>query len=137
MKGDRGMTRSVLCALLVLGLLCGAGAEAQSLNELRTQLQATLQRNLGRSMLGGALPHVDLQTGEVTRFYPTENHEIILRIGDIYVMCATLVTEDGREVPVDYYIAESDGRFGVIRTEIDNRAPLHALMDAGRATRLE
>ena len=131
------MTRSALSALLVLGLLCGTGADARSLNELRTQLQATLQRSLGRSMLGGALPHVDLGTGAVTRYYPTENHEIILRLGDIYVMCATLVTEDGREAPVDYYIAEVDGRFGVIRMEIDNRAPLHALMDAGRGTRLE
>jgi len=137
MKGDPRMTRSALSALLIIGLLCGPGAEAQSINELRTQLQATLQRSLGRSMLNGALPHVDLATGEVTRYYPTENHEIILELGDIYVMCATLVTEDGREAPVDYYIAESDGRFGVIRMEIDNRAPLHALMDAGRATRLE
>ncbi|MGR3463082.1 MAG: hypothetical protein ACU0B5_06860 [Roseovarius sp.] len=131
------MTRPPLSALLVLGLLCGTGAEAQSLNELRTRLQATLQRSLNRSMLGGALPDIDLATGAVTRYYPTENHEIILELGDVYVMCATLVTEDGREAPVDYYIAESDGRFGVIRTEIDNRAPLRALMDAGRATRLE
>jgi len=131
------MKRSALSALLITGLFCGTGAEAGSLNELRTQLQATLQRSLGRSMLGGALPHVDLRTGKVTRYYPTENHEIILELGDIYVMCATLVTENGREAPVDYYIAESDGRFGVIRMEIDNRAPLHALMDAGRATRLE
>lgn len=136
-KGNPGMTRSALSALLVLGLLCGTGAEAQSLNELRTQLQATLQRSLGRSMLGGALPHVDLETGAITRYYPTENHEIILRMDEVYVMCATLVTEDGREAPVDYYIAEIDGRFGVIRMEIDNRAPLHALMSAGRATRLE
>ena len=131
------MIRSALFTLLTLGLLCGTGAEAQSLNELRTQLQATLQRSLGRSMLGGALPHVDLNTGAVTRYYPTENHEIILRMGDVYVMCATLVTGDGREAPVDYYIAEIDGRFGVIRMEIDNRAPLHALMNAGHATRLE
>ncbi|MFB9149726.1 hypothetical protein [Roseovarius ramblicola] len=131
------MTRSALCALVILGLLCGTGAGAQSLNELRTRLQATLQRSLGRSMLGGALPHVDLRTGDVTRYYPTENHEIILQLGEVYVMCATLVTEDGREAPVDYYITQADGRFGVIRMEIDNRAPLQALRDAGRATRLE
>ncbi|MDZ7708690.1 MAG: hypothetical protein U5K36_00185 [Roseovarius sp.] len=131
------MIRSAVFTLLTLGLLSGAGAEAQSLNELRTQLQAMLQRSLDRSMLGGALPHVDLKTGIVTRYYPTENHEIILKMDDIYVMCATLVTEDGREAPVDYYIAQSDGRFGIIRMEIDNRAPLHALMEAGRATRLE
>lgn len=131
------MTRLSLSMLLTLGLLCGTGAGAQSLNKLRAQLQATLQRSLGRSMLGGALPYLDLATGDVIRYYPTENHELILKMGDIYVTCATLMSEDGREVPVDYYIAETNGRFGVIRTEIDNRDPLYALIDAGRAARLE
>ena len=129
--------RLAFCALLALALFDGAGAQAQSLAELRTTLQAALQRNLGRLMLGGALPHVDLKTGTLTRFYPTENHQVILKMGEIYVMCSTLVSEDGREALVDYYITQSDGRFGVIRTEIDNRAPLRALMEAGHATRLE
>ena len=88
-------------------------------------------------MIGGALPHLDLTTGQLTRFYPTENHEIILKMDEVYVMCATLLGPDGREVPVDYYISQNGGRYGVIRTEIDNRTPLKALMDAGRATRLE
>ncbi len=58
-------------------------------------------------------------------------------MGDVFVMCATLLAEDGRKVPVDYYIARAGDRFGVVRTEIDNRAPLHALMDAGQARRLD
>ncbi|WP_297767408.1 hypothetical protein [uncultured Roseovarius sp.] len=131
------MIRLVFLALLSLSIFTGTGAEAQSLTELRTRLQAALQRSLSRSMLGGALPHLDLETGSLTRFYPTENHEVILKLGDVYVMCATLVTKDGREAPVDYYITHGEGRFGVIRTEIDNRAPLHALMESGRAERLE
>ena len=131
------MKRLASCALLALAVCAALPAQAQSLTELRTQLQAALQRNLGRSMLAGALPHVDLQTGTVTRYYPTENHEIILRMDEIYVMCATLVTENGTEALVDYYLTENEGRFAVIRTEINNREPLHALMEAGRATRLE
>jgi len=123
--------------LLVLGLCTTSIAEAQSMAELRTRLQAALQRNLSRSMLDGALHHIDLQTGEVTRYYPTENHEVILKLGEIYVMCATLVTKSGSEALVDYYIAESNGRYRIIRTEIDNRAPLNALISSGRATRLE
>ena len=118
------MTRFTLFALLMLGLALGTNAQAQSLTEVRTQLH-------------GALPHLDLTTGQLTRFYPTENHEIILKMDEVYVMCATLLGPDGREVPVDYYISQSGGRYGVIRTEIDNRTPLKALMDAGRATRLE
>lgn len=131
------ITRLAFYALLALAVYTALPAHAQSLTELRTQLQAALQRNLGRSMQAGALPHIDLKTGAVTRYYPTENHEIILRLDEVYVMCATLVTEDGAKALVDYYLTESGGRFAVIRTEINNRAPLRALMDAGRAKRLD
>ncbi len=131
------MIRFALFALLALGLYSPASVQAQSLTEVRTQLQATLQRNLSRSMIEGALPHFDLTTGELTRFYPTENHEIILRIADVYVMCATLVSADGREATVDYYMTQSGGSYSLIRTEINNRAPLLALMKTGKAIRLE
>ncbi|MBQ0748584.1 MAG: hypothetical protein KBT70_00165 [Roseovarius sp.] len=131
------MTRLALLALLALSVFPGMGAQAQTLTEVRTQLQAALQRSLSRSMMEGALPHLDLTTGQLTKFYPTENHEIILKMDEVYVMCATLLGPDGKEVPVDYYISQSGGRYGVIRTEINNRTPLKALMDAGRATRLE
>lgn len=131
------ITRLAFYALLALAVCTALPAQAQSLTELRTQLQAALQRNLGRSMQAGALPHIDLKTGAVTRYYPTENHEIILRLDEVYVMCATLVTEDGAKALVDYYLTESGGRFAVIRTEINNRAPLRALMDSGRAKRLD
>lgn len=127
----------LIMAILAAGLGWGSDVRAQSLTELRTQLQAALQRNLGRSMIDGALPHLDLETGEVTRFYPTENHEMILALGDVFVMCATLEAEDGTVTEVDYYIAGTAPRFAVIRTEIDNRAPLKALMAAGKAIRLE
>jgi len=131
------MKRLACYALIALAVCAALPAQTQSLTELRTQLQAALQRNLGRSLLAGALPHVDLQTGAVTRYYPTENHEMILRMGEVYVMCATLVNDDGDEVPVDYYLTESSGRYAVIRREINNRAPLHALMESGRAIRLD
>lgn len=131
------MFRLVLLAFLALGPCWACDAQAQSLTEIRTQLQAALQRSLSRTMIEGSLPHLDLTTGELTRFYPTENHEVILRMADVYVMCATLVTADGREATVDYYMTRSNAGFGVIRTEIDNRTPLRALMDAGKAVRLE
>ena len=131
------MIRFALFALLALGLFQPASVQAQSLTEIRVQLQATLQRSLSRSMLEGALPHLDLTTGELTRFYPAENHEIILRIADVYVMCATLVDADGTEATVDYYMTRSGGGYSLIRTEINNRAPLLALMESGKAIRLE
>lgn len=131
------MRRLAFLALLALGPLSAERALAQSLTEVRAQLQAALQRNLGRTMIEGALPHLDLSTGSLARFYPTDNHEIILKMDDVYVMCATLVDDSGREATVDYYLAQSGDRFSVIRTEIDNRAPLKALMDTGKAIRLE
>ncbi len=131
------MTRFILPALMAFAMLLGHSAQAQSLTEVRTKLQAALQRNLSRTMIDGALPHLDLQTGEVTRFYPTENHEVILQMNDLYVMCATLVTDDGKETTVDYYMAQNRGSYGVIRTEIGDRAPIKALIKAGKAVRLE
>ncbi|SEL78871.1 hypothetical protein SAMN05443999_10837 [Roseovarius azorensis] len=131
------MIRIALFALLALGLFPPASVQAQSLTEIRTQLQATLQRSLSRSMMEGALPHLDLMTGKLTRFYPTENHEIILRIADVYVMCATLVDDDGTEATVDYYMTHNGSGYSLIRTEINNRAPLLALMKSGKAIRLE
>ncbi|MBC7179735.1 MAG: hypothetical protein H5U14_06520, partial [Roseovarius sp.] len=101
------MTRLALLALLALSVFPGMGAQAQTLTEVRTQLQAALQRSLSRSMMEGALPHLDLTTGQLTKFYPTENHEIILKMEEVYVMCATLLGPDGKEVPVDYYITQS------------------------------
>lgn len=131
------MLRFVLLVFLAVGPVSTTGAQAQSVTEIRTQLQAALQRNLSRTMIEGALPNLDLATGELTRYYPTENHELILKMADVYVMCATLVTAEGREATVDYYMTRNTSGFGVIRTEINNRAPLKALMDAGKAIRLE
>ncbi|MDA3857280.1 MAG: hypothetical protein PF480_03350 [Roseovarius sp.] len=131
------MQRYILPTLMAFALMLTSGAQAQSLTEVRTKLQAALQRSLSRAMIDGALPHLDLETGEITKLYPTENHEIILRMNDIYVMCATLVAADGTESTVDYYMAQNRGSYGVIRTEIDNRAPIKSLIAAGRAVRLE
>ncbi|SHK88490.1 hypothetical protein SAMN05444414_102103 [Roseovarius marisflavi] len=131
------MTRYIMPVLMGFALLLNSGAQAQSLTEVRTKLQVALQRSLSRAMVDGALPHLDLETGEITKLYPTENHEVILRMNDIYVLCATLVTADGTESTVEYYIAQNRGSYGVIRTEIDNHAPIQSLIAAGKAIRLE
>tara|TARA_Y100001933_G_scaffold247068_1_gene279472 strand:+ start:197 stop:517 length:321 start_codon:yes stop_codon:yes gene_type:complete len=69
----------MICALALLPAPHPAGA--QSLGELRTRLQATLQRNLGRSMIDGALHDVDLKTGTLRSHYPTENQRSSSRWG--------------------------------------------------------
>ncbi|WP_294607429.1 hypothetical protein [uncultured Roseovarius sp.] len=131
------MKRFILPALMALAMVLTTGATAQSLTEVRTRLQAALQRSLSRTMIDGALPHLDLDTGEITKLYPIENHDVILRLNDLYVMCATLVNAEGKPSTVDYYMAQNRGSYGVIRTEIDNRAPIKSLIRAGKAIRLE
>ena len=124
-------------ALVSMLVLSVQGAAAQSLTETRARLQAALQSTLGRSLIDGALRHIDLTDGKITVYYPEEMHEKIVKLGDTYIMCATLISTEGQEAPVDYYLSPANGRYVVIRTEIDNRAPLQALIDAGKATRLE
>jgi len=109
----------------------------ESMNETRTTLQAALQRSLDASLIEGAVQQVDLDSGEVRNFYPVENHPMILELGDLYVLCSDLMSRDGDHVTVDYFFAPAGGTYRVIQTEIDNRAPLEALMKAGKLTRLK
>lgn len=101
--------------------------------KLMTTLQAATQRVIERSMIDGAIQHLDLASGKVTPLFPTENHPMVVSIGENYVLCADLTDGKGATMPVDYYLAPRGERFALIRTEIDNRAPLMALMDAGKA----
>ena len=65
------------------------------------------------------------------RLLPSKAHTHILRGDNYYVMCAEVKTEDGKDVPVDYYLAKSRRGFKVFRTEIRNRKPLMKLVKAG------
>lgn len=109
----------------------------ENVTDTRISLQAAFQRSLDASLIDGALQHVDLATGEVTSFYPVENHPMILRMGDLRILCSDLMSQDGKRVPVDYYFAPAGETYVVIQTEIDNRAPLDALMKAGLVSRLK
>lgn len=123
--------------LLTLAMVAPLTAAAADLTELRVGLQASLQRGLQRSMINGAVRNLDISTGEVTDYYIAESHTVIVALGDLFVMCAALVDATGTEATVDYYLAPNGRQFTIIQTEINNRAPLKALIDAGKAQRLE
>ncbi|MGB0505826.1 MAG: hypothetical protein ACPGGK_06480 [Pikeienuella sp.] len=129
------MLRSLLIVSLIA--LSPAVAVASDTTALKTQLQAAMQRTQERSLVDGAIVNVDLETGESEQLYPTEAHPMILTMGDMYVMCATLRTESGEKRLVDYYLAQDGKRFKLVRTEIENRKPLQALIKAGVAKRLK
>jgi hypothetical protein len=62
---------------------------------------------------------------------------MVLKLGDLYVLCSDLMSKDGARVTVDCSFAPVGETCAVIQTEIDNRAPLDALMKAGKVTRLK
>lgn len=129
------MKRTMLSALLSGTLACATlPALAEDTTTLMTTLQAATQRVIERSMIDGAIQHLDLTTGQVTQLYPTENHPMVVSMGGNYVLCADLTDGKGNAMPVDYYLAPRGERYALIRTEINNRGPLMALMDAGKAS---
>ncbi|MEM7269845.1 MAG: hypothetical protein AAF401_11395 [Pseudomonadota bacterium] len=125
-------------AVLVMALTMPFAAQAvEDTTVLKAELQAAMQRHIDRSSIDGALPYMNLDTGEIEPLYPTEAHPLILEMAGGFIMCADLRTSAGEKRLVDFYVAPSGKRFKIIRTEVDNRAPLKALMSAGKAKRLK
>lgn len=127
------MTRFLLIAAMAVGTMMPVQALALDTTELKTRLQSNLQRGLERRLVDGALLNLDLATGNVERLFPVEAHTVIVQMGDNFVMCSDLRRADGSEATVDYYLAPQGKRFLIMRTEIDNRAPLKALIKSGAA----
>lgn len=126
-----------IIAVVFICLSLAPSAFARDTTVLKAELQAATQRHMDRSAINGALPFMNLETGEVEPLYPTETHPLILSMGDGFVLCADLRTADGSHRLVDFYLAPSGKRYKIIRTEISNRAPLKALIALGIAKRLK
>lgn len=128
--------KTILAALLIC-VSMAPPTFARDTIVLKAELQAALQRHMDRSSIEGALPFMNLETGEVEPLYATESHPLILTMGDSFVLCADLRTAEGVKRIVDFYVTPAGRQYKIIRTEIDNRAPLKALMAAGLAKRLK
>lgn len=128
--------KTILTAILI-SLLFAPSAVARDTIVLKAELQAAMQQHMDNSAIDGALPFMNLETGDVERLYPTEAHPLILTLGDSFVLCADLRTAQGEKRIVDFYLTPAGKRYKIIRMEIDNRAPLKALMTAGVAKRLK
>ena len=127
-------------AALVVGVLLGATAAtaADPLSTAdRVALQSTMAQYIDQHTVGDAFLHVDTKTGEVEKLYPATQHAMIVRLGQIVVLCADLRTKDGQSVNADFYAARDNGQFVIFQAEIGNRAPLQALLMKGAASLLE
>ncbi len=123
--------------LLALSLVAVAGPAAASSAEMRTRLQADLQKHIYRSLADGVFHSLDSRTGEVLQLHPLTNHPVILKMGDYYVMCADFRDHQGKAVDVDFYMLENRGRFQVFRAEANNHEMLANLVKQGKATLLK
>jgi len=127
----------LILSALLLCLSLAPSAFARDTTMLKAELQVAMQRHLDRNTINGALPFMNLETGKVEQLYPTESHPMILTMGDSFVLCADLRSADGTKRILDLYLTPAGAQYGIIRTEIDNRKPLKALMAAGIAKRLK
>lgn len=129
--------RKYLTPLVVVAALSVPSISVADTTELKTTLQSSLQRSIERLTIEGGFQRINLETGETEVFYPVDTHPMILRLGSTFVMCSDLKRPDGSSVQVDYYLTKKGRGFALVQTEIDNRAPLRALIKAGKAKQLK
>jgi len=127
----------VLLVLAALGRPAAIMAAEPLSTADRVALQSTMAQYIEQHTVGDAFLHVDTKTGEVQKLYPATQHPMIVRLNDIVVLCADLVTKDGKPVNADFYVTRDNGQFVIFQTEIGNRAPLQALVMKGAASLLE
>ena len=100
------------------------------------ELQTVMQRHIEGQLIDGALRVRDLSSGDISLYYPTERHSMVMSIDEDYILCTDLVSESGESVPVDFYVTSAGDDYFVYQTEINNRRPLKALMKKNLVKRL-
>jgi hypothetical protein len=111
-------------------------ARADQSVTLLAQLQTVMQRHIEGQLIDGALRVRDLSSGDISLYYPTERHSMVMSIDEDYILCTDLVSESGESVPVDFYVTSAGDDYFVYQTEINNRRPLEALMKKNLVERL-
>lgn len=138
MRRLRIVQASALALMLMSAVLARSAAAAEPLSTAdRVALQSTMAQYIEQHTVGDAFLHVDPKTGLTEKLYPATQHPMIVRLNDVIVLCADLVTKDGKTVNADFYAARDNGQFVIFQTEIGNRAPLQALVMKGAASLLE
>lgn len=118
---------------LALGALVG-GAQAASLSDTdRLALQAAMVQHIDRQTVDGQFPWFDIKSGAMRSYAPAKSHPMIVLSGETFVLCTDFKDPAGAATNVDFYLVRKGKGFSIIRTEIANREPLVALMDAGKA----
>ena len=129
------MFRWTFAVAILLSFGFSTARADQSVN-LLAQLQTVMQRHIEGQLIDGALRVRDLSNGDVSLYYPTERHSMVMSIDEDYILCTDLVSESGESVPVDFYVTSAGDDYFVYQTEINNRRPLKALVEKNLVERL-
>lgn len=132
------MTRfSVLSlALFMLAAVAVPGAFASDQNlSTKVALQAAMQRHVDASLVDGAILYLDTDSGEVRKMHPVTAHPIILTMGDHYVLCFDFRDDAGKNLHIDYYMAQRGNEYVVFHTAVADHDMLDGLMKAGKVKR--
>ncbi|MDF1790413.1 MAG: hypothetical protein P1U88_00815 [Thalassobaculaceae bacterium] len=129
---------AVLLFAVALGFAApSADAESNLSLDDQAALQAAMQRHIDRVLVDGAVLYIDRESGEARQLHPVTAHPMILAYGEHFVLCFDFRDEDGKNVPIDYYMARQDRSYVVFHTAVADRTLLKELMGSGRVTRLK
>lgn len=98
----------------------------------KTALQAAMHQHIDTAQINGAYLRLNSSKGAVESLAVSKAHPMILRMGEHFVLCSDFRSVEGKEVPVDFYIARDGDRYVVFHTEIANRKPLERMMSEGK-----
>ena len=121
---------------LIVALFAALPAQADVSLADRALLQATMQRHIEASLVGGKFLHVDPSSGDIVGFDVDDAHPMILTHGEHFILCASFKDAKGAEVNVDFFIARRGNGFVVFNQQVDNRQVIAKLMKSGVARRV-
>lgn len=132
------MRKILLTAFVCAIALAGSPLQAQSLKPAeKATLQAAMYQHIDNLLVDGAYLQLVAASGEVRRLAPTRAHPMIMRMGEHFVLCSEFRDAAGKDVNMDFYLTRSGNQWLVFHTEIDNRAPLEKLVEAGKVKIVE
>lgn len=109
------------------GSALGAASPRQDALTTRVPLHSVMQAQIARQVVGGYYLHLDPDSGEVQLLQPGPAHELVLRMGDYFVLCAEFFDPKGNEVSIDFYLAKRNQDYVVFATQVGNRSLLDRL----------
>lgn len=123
--------------VLIVSLVNMSGVAYGAKIAEKAAMQAAMQQYIDGRLIEGAYLHMNMETGDVRRFYPSRAHPMILSMGKYFVLCTDFRDAGDDAVNADFYLARENGRFVVFNVAINDRAMLSRQIDEGKAKRVD